>query len=102
MSEVASGAEERISINIPSGIFSDLMVTTGLSEVSLAFVAYQTANLFPVAQSGTRHANFQISSMVIGASIAGRNITGTSQNVSISMAINPVSVVHNSIVVMCY
>ena len=102
MSGVASATEGRISINIPSGIFSDLMETTGLSEVSLAFVAYRTSNLFPVAQKGTRHPSFQISSMVVGASIAGRNISGTSQNVSVSMAINPVSVVDKSIIVRCH
>lgn len=99
MSGVASAAGGRISINIPNGIFSDLMENTEQSELNLSFVAYSTSNLFPVAQSGSRHHKFQISSMVISASIAGQNITRTSQNMSVSTEIDPVSVVHNSIIV---
>lgn len=90
-SGVANADAGGVSISIPSGIFSDLMAT-GQSEAGLAFVAYQTSNLFPVAQNENRHPKFQVASMVLSASIAGQSITESSENVSVSMEINSVSI----------
>ena len=78
------------SINIPKEIFSELM-KEGQSVASLVFTEYQSSNLFPLLQTPTAHPKFQIATVVIGASIAETNVSGSSQNVSITIEMNPVS-----------
>ena len=85
----ASESATTNGISLPSGIFSDLM-NSGMSTASLAFTAYQNSTLFPLPPSQARNPKFQIASSVIGASIVGQNI---SQNVSIFMTINQVSII---------
>ena len=78
------------SINIPNRIFSEL-IGEGQSVVTLAFTEYQTSNLFPLIPTPTRHPKFQIATMVIGASIAEKVVSASSQNVTMRFEINPVS-----------
>ena len=76
----------KTAISIPTGIFSDLMNV----EARLVFTAHRNANMFPLKPKKNRNSRFQISTAVIGASIAGENIDQTAENITISMEFNQV------------
>ena len=79
----------KTTISIPKRIFSDQM-SGGQTEARLVFTTYRNANMFPLKRNENRNSRFQISTAVIGASIAGQSVDQTAENITISIEFNQV------------
>ena len=84
VSVITGSSDDGSSIELPRELFESLSD----QDVRLSFTAFNNASLFPLPNDGSVNSRFSVASSVIGANVAGHDVSGLDADVIIKLKID--------------